>query len=219
NNNDEDDAIELKFDSDSDDTQTTGSKNENGKVVVELNLSEKSNTEKSGDSKAETKIETKVAEIDEDIEEYSTAQFIQLVHDLTKMENSADLVPDSVEGMKADQSYYISDGDNIIYFAPFGSLPYVYIRIGEDGMNYGLVLAGPNANAYRSVLLSSGETIVGQNADNMFDNASIKELYDFIRSEFPVSCIVKTKIHGKDYNIYCGMDEYDSSLDFSFEEN
>ena len=53
----------------------------------------------------------------------------------------------------------------------------------------------------------------------MFDNASIKELYDFIRKEFPVSCIVKTNIRGKEYNIYCGMDEYDSSLDFSFEEN
>lgn len=207
---DDEDAVELTFEDKSDDATTTGaSKSENGKVVVELNLS--------GDTPAPAK--SVPAELDEGIEEFSSAQFIQLVHDLAKMENKADLVPDSVEGMEEDQSYYISDGSNIIYFAPFERLPYVYIRIGEDDLNYGLVLAGPNANAYRSVLLSSGKTIVGQNADNMFDNASIKDLYDFIRAEFPVSCIVKTKIRGKDYNIYCGMDEYDSSLDLGFDED
>lgn len=206
---DEESAVELTFGQSDDDSQPAAAKNENGKVVVELNLS--------GNAKSET---SKVTELDEDVEEYSTAQFIQLVHKLTKMENTADLVPDSVEGMKADESsYYISDGENIIYFAPFDGLPYVYIRIGQEGYNYGILLAGPNANAYRSVLLSSGDSIVGQNADKMFDNASIKELYDFIRKEFPVSCIVKTNIRGKEYNIYCGMDEYDSSLDFSFEEN
>ncbi len=223
---DDDDVMELSFeksDAKTTGTQPSAAKNENGKVVVELNLSDsgntsasKSETAKTGPAKTEI---AKLTELDEDIEEYTSAQFIQLVHDLTKMENTAALVPDSVEGMKVDESYYISDGENSIYFAPFSSLPFVYIRIGQDDYNYGIVLAGPNDNVYRTVLLSAGQSSEGRSADNLFDNASIKELYDFIRSEFPVTCIVKTTIRGKEYNVYCGMDEYDSSLDFSFEGN